>query len=762
MPNSATRPRGGTGLIGKARLTLPFRLFMFGAVAALAWVTVGSASALADEAPWGFEQVTPNGKGAGSVSYVDTFRVAPEGKTLLYTSQAPFESVPTESVPVMTRYVGVREENGWRNIPVDPPFDLSPFDGPKLYQMGTVASSENLKFALVASTVALAPEAIAGGSNLYMRNTLTGEYRLVAAHPDLTLIFYWTTHQGDQTFKYVSPDGNSAIFGSFRALTPGAPDGGPTGAAASYLWESGAGLQAYTMLPAAEGGGIVGGGLPATETQARDYLPRSGAEETLFFSTYVGSSQYIYLREDGQTKLVSRSHRDVDDPTVKLTANLEAISRDSRYAVFISTQLGARLTDNTPAAANRALYRYDSFDDSLTYIGYSTTSELALQELSADGQTVAFSSPEVLAPGATSGATNHYVWNDGDTQFVATSDAGSNATSTASWIRHLSHNGKYFAFTDNSASLSAQFGYDSMSVSCGMFGMPGACDQVYLYDVEADELSCASCNPDGSEPAGKSGDPGTDNSGYMRLDGHAPQFVADDGTVFFTTLEGLLRSDTNGALDVYAFKSGELRLVTRARQGVTYARLIEVAPDGKSVFIASNDRLAATDTDSSVDIYRTGPDAGFDFEPQPTLPECQGVDCRQPSDPPGLPVIGTVNLGGSGNVTAGSSAPSRRVRVGRLKPAKGSKAALKLRVPAAGRLVVRGASIRNRSRAVAKAGSYSIPVVLNRRAKRQLKRKNRLKVTVKVVYRQREGGSSSKALRLTFKSGQRSGGRSGS
>ena len=98
------------------------RLLLAAGLAALLGASASPAHAA--DGQWGFEQVTPVEKGAGSVAGVDTFNAAPDGGSIIHTSMGSFEGVPSESVPLYVRYLGVRGPDSWVNHPLDPPYNL--------------------------------------------------------------------------------------------------------------------------------------------------------------------------------------------------------------------------------------------------------------------------------------------------------------------------------------------------------------------------------------------------------------------------------------------------------------------------------------------------------------------------------------------------------------------------------------------------------------------------------------------------------------
>ena len=182
--------------------------------AGLAAVLGASASpAHAADGQWGFEQVTPVEKGAGSVAGVDTFTAAPDGGSIIHTSMGAYEGVPTESVPLYVRYLGVRGPDSWVNHPLDPTYNIGTGAGAAIYNiMGTLAASPDLSHVMVTSKDALTPGATQGGSNHYIRNGRTGALTLIATTTNQALTSVVHILQGQKGVKFVANDGRAALF----------------------------------------------------------------------------------------------------------------------------------------------------------------------------------------------------------------------------------------------------------------------------------------------------------------------------------------------------------------------------------------------------------------------------------------------------------------------------------------------------------------------------------------------------------------------
>jgi len=719
---------------------------------AVALVAVPAASA----APWGFEQVTPVSKGSGTISYLDTFRPSPDGNAFLYTASAPWAGIPTESQPKYVRYIGRRGPEGWSSRALDAPFDAGPERGTVFNVQSVIRSSFGLDYVLVGSSIAMTPGATEGGSNVYLRNTRTGEYTLVATHEKRILSELFNNPQGATWSTWIDPKGRGVNFASVLSLTPGAPENGDeiTNGPAYYRWTPEDGLKALSVLPASEGGAVVeaasvGGG---HENGMRETQPHYNAFDHFYFGAMIQTESGrqvggVYERTGDETYPVSYSRITGDESEV-LPARVRAVSEGGEYMLF-ETLGNTPLTSDTPAAEGFAtyLYRYEQADKSVDYLGtikdYSDTGQMTQ-----DGETVVFQSSVKLTDDALEGEPNIYIWRNGELQLIVT---GSYAS-----MNVLSENGRYFSFTSRSSALAERFDQVSVSEKCPVLfvGIPGPCEQVYLFDAEAtgEQLHCVSCRPDGAEPNGHAGDPSTENDAYIRMDEHQMQTVANDGTTFFSSRDGLLPEDTNELEDAYAYKDGELRLLSRAAAGMS-SRFLDATYDGKTVFIATNDPIVGTDVDRAYDIYMTREGAGYPFNSVVPVPPCDGLEACRDGAPAGAAAAspGSAFFKGRGNVKGDSKARKLKVSVAKAKTATGATASLLVRAPGKGTLKLSGAGVKTATRSAAKATTYRLKATLTGAAKRALAKAGVVRKKVKVTFTPRQGRPSSVTLQVTYK-----------
>jgi hypothetical protein len=674
-----------------------------------------------------------------------------------------YEGAPTESVPLYLRYLGVRGPDSWVNHPLDPTYNLSTGFGTAVFNIqGTFGASPDVSHALVTSRDALTPGATQGGSNHYIRDGRTGALTLIATTTDPQMSSAAHGLQGAPNAKFVADDGRSALFATAVALTPEA-------AASSanvflYAWRAGSGLTLESMLPASEGGGVATGMLSVTYN-GEDLAVDSAFYDDALSRVYFGASSGVYLRSGGVTKAISVS-RIAGDPATPVPGRVHAVVGDGRYVVFHT--YGGRLTDDTPTGLQDLLYRYDAVTDSLDYIGSTQSgNDDPVIQVSPDGQTIAFRSSLQLDPAATEFATNLYVWRNGTLRFAATADPGTILDTGAQlYLRSLSENGRYLSFTDNSQARASSFSVDNVSPGCPrpFVGGAGPCAEVYVFDADEPDaskrLSCASCRTDGRPPVSDAGDPGLltpdrpqPEPGRHRFAGHQQRMVANDGTVIFTTYDGLVAEDGNGLKDVYTSRDGAVRLVSRGLPGRN-SRFLEASVDGKVIFFSTDDPISPTDTDKSVDVYVTRVGAGYPYTAPVRVPACAGNDCRGPVAPLGPLVLPSTDaVFGSGNVPSKVRVPSPGAPVvKRMTSIRGSAGSVRVRVPAKGRIVISGSRLRSSSVTARAAGSYEVAVRLTAQGRRVLARRGRVQVRVRVRLVPREGASRTVRAGLTFKS----------
>jgi hypothetical protein len=738
--------RAFAGLAGTGSIALVLALF-----------AVPAASAAE---PWGYEQVSPFDKGTAAVSAIDTYTVARDGETILYSAMGSFNEVPSISVPLYNRYFATRGEDRWYSRSTELPYDIDKngiTESAQFAVMITLRASVNLKYALTTSARALLPGAIENGSNLYMQELATGDLKLVAAHPNNLWTRQSITHLGQTSYYWVGPNGDEALFYSDQELN-GLPKG-------VFKWTEQGGIEAAVFD--AEGNpnpvnapGPSGG----YDTGTHEPLPAEGALDHLYVSrNFLVPAQLI---EDGKAVPISVSQR-ADDKNEEgnfavKNAEVAAVADGGRFAFFISN---GPLTEGPAPSTFKTLHRYDRTNGALTYIGHGSGTGTSLQVIQAseDGQTIAFISSAGLLPGvanAPAQSTNLYVWRNGSLRFVSTGEANSNLgrymrTRT---LHVLSRDGRYLYFTDNSKALAEKFGTEPTSLACAEAKAPAVplpCNQVYLYDAGAigeDKLQCVSC-VDGTA-LGHNGDVVTENSGYVRFNNHPNQYVSNDGRAFFATKNSYDPADTNGLADVYEFHQGEYRLVSTAASGHS-ARFIDASDDGKVVYFTTTAPIVPQDQDKAMDLYITREGAGFEYKPDSGTPPCLGLEaCHGP--------IAGVGPGAGPSTPAFEGLVNPKIVNGTLKMSKatvrGTVATITVRVSARGKVSASGNGVVKATKRAKKAGKVTLKVRLTKKSKSALQTKGNLRRTVQVAFAPDEGRGASANRALAFKASAGKGG----
>lgn len=593
--------------------------------------------------------VPPNG-GAVENAMAKPQQASPSGDAFTYTSFASFAD--PRSAPGTTQYLSRRTASGWQTANITPPATGFPLRDPLR------GFSEDLGVgAVVQHDPPLLPAATPGIEHLYLQDNASGALRLLTPEPprlQIDNIGYCIGYFG------ASDDYRRVIFFAMGALTPDAPEGQRQ---SLYEWSEEGGLRLVSVLPdgtpaPAEsintgfGTGPVGGGAncPTTNSLADNAISADGSRIFwTFVAPYKGAGKTLFARVGGVETV------QLDAPQGVAGSGGEglywAASTDGSKVFFTSPR---KLLPEAKAAVEGKpgdLYRYD-FDaaagEELSDLtaGSAPAEVLGVLGAAEDGSRAYFVARAALAPGATSGQRNLYLWSEGEeTRYIATlsgkgdpSNWGATASDPAPFSERqtarVTSDGAHLAFLS-----SAPIGdYDNISQATGE---PAA--EVYLYDAAADELSCASCNPTGQRPLGPASLP-TWSTPFQQ-----PRYLSEDGRrLFFSTYDALVASDFNKKQDVYEFERPGTGSCTE--QGPTYdpasdgcvylitsgssddeSYLVDASADGEDVFFETRQGLLAGDRDDRYDAYDARVGGGFP-EAAPPLP-CAGEACRPPAAP---------------------------------------------------------------------------------------------------------------------------------
>jgi hypothetical protein len=110
--------------------------------------------------------------------------------------------------------------------------------------------------------------------------------------------------------------------------------------------------------------------------------------------------------------------------------------------------------------------------------------------------------------------------------------------------------------------------------------------------------------------------------------------VANDGSVYFNSVNPLVPRAVSGMSNVYEYREGSVNLISSGQD--TYGTGLEfISPSGKDVFFHTFDRLVPRDTDDQEDTYDARAGGGFSEPSSP--PQCQADACQGPLS--GAPVL---------------------------------------------------------------------------------------------------------------------------
>jgi DNA-binding beta-propeller fold protein YncE len=775
-----------------------------------------------------YEMVSPLDKNGGDIvrDLPDTATLsyqtgaAASGDTVAYVSRANFGDLETGAALFNTpTYLARRGDDGWTTEGITPPVEGT-YPGGQVQAPRVPALSLDTSASFGVTGARLTPDAerLNGTHGLYMRSagqSADQRYTLISA-PSGTLDPDPDPNLAVQRFDWEAstPDARHVVFNSTRKLladAPGDVGGSSNNPNAVYEWVDGT-LRLASVLPTGltlsplNPGVIAGGGSIGLRggNLHGDHVISDDGGRLFFTADTTQSSDVLLVRENGaETRIVSASERPGDPPQApKQSTFWAAKGTDGSVAFF---------TSNSPLTADAVigpaegpmLYRWDANAPEGQRLSAISPDPLGAPRVqgpaavSDDATSVYFVALGELAPGATRGARNLYLWRQGEgVRYVATLDptgaSANDGVDSPLWRLAWQDIGGRGArvSTDGERLLFGSYAqldpaYDTTEDSpedCGDPEVAGErCRQIYLYDAPSDRISCLTCvagvpvngdanlfgNGDDRRPADQNGRPVEAPMDLPR------NLLADGRRAFFETARPLVTADENNAIDVYEWEDsdldgeGDLRLISSGR-GASDSKFLDASLSGRDVFFTSRDRLVGIDTDNQIDLYDARVGGGIAAQnPAPAPPPCEGEDCQGAlSAAPSLPGVS------SGGASQGDLSPGARptfsvARLSReqqVQLANGRRVPVRVRVNRAGkvRLAAR-AKLGGRMRTVAaasktarKAGSLMLSVKLSRAAMRELTRKGKLKITLAVRFAGvREARTSTVRLRRPRGAGER-------
>ena len=223
-------------------------------------------------------------------------------------------------------------------------------------------------------------------------------------------------------------------------------------------------------------------------------------------------------------------------------------------------------------------------------------------------------------------------------------------------------------------------GYDNT----GCHAPSGRCSEVFVYDLDTERISCASCDPGGVPPVEGGEEWQNVRGAYVSVSGSQEfmsRWIDQDGNqVYFDTSQPLAPQDTNHYQDVYEWQregsaegcsretparadGGCLSLLSGG-DAPSNAYFVDAGASGRDVFLTTRELLTPQATDENVKVY----DARACTSSSPCFHEtataCAGTGCQ--GVPPAPPIFATpssVTFNGVGNFEApvgGAVTPKRK------------------------------------------------------------------------------------------------------
>jgi hypothetical protein len=211
----------------------------------------------------------------------------------------------------------------------------------------------------------------------------------------------------------------------------------------------------------------------------------------------------------------------------------------------------------------------------------------------------------------------------------------------------VSPDGRFIAFN----SLRSLTGYDNAVAEPREAGERD--NEIFLYEAATNELNCASCDPGGAPPTAPSYQASTIpppmyGPAWMHTPGYLTRSFSEGGRVFFETTNSLLPADTNEVSDVYEYEAGQLRLIST---GTSPARSVfyDASASGNDVFFTTNQGLLSADTDGAPSLYDARVGGGFPEPPPTVVCESEEACHAEHQEPPPTSTPGSAHFEGPGN-----------------------------------------------------------------------------------------------------------------
>jgi hypothetical protein len=520
----------------------------------------------------------------------------------------------------------------------------------------------------------LVPGEPRGSQNLFLRDSSTNSYQLIDQAP-LTGASSTAFYQGG------SRDLGLIAFSEEAELTPGAPAG-----LDYYVWAGGSTDRLLTILP---------DGKP-TEGAIANSTSSHPTEETSPTFTHAIAPNGSRIEFTAGGDLYSRVHpgeaqsgfdeaKQCDEPGKACTVQVDVSetaepggggvfqgsSGEGGEVVFFTDE--NRLTsDSTAATGEPDLYEYDfskPLGERLTDLTVDSNAGehadvlgfIGNNESGSPGDFAYFVATGALASNtntaggtATLGAPNLYLAHEGATTFIATLSASRDSCDweIACMTARVSPTGRYIGFD----SLEQLTGFDNLDARTSQPDQ-----EIFLYEADAENLSCASCGRIGTAPTSPASIRLPEGAFAKPVNPlHLQRNVSDSGQVFFDTRNQLLEAARNGVSNVYEYEGGELHLLSSGTaEAPSY--FYEASADGGDVYLITQQALTPGSNSEELAIFDAKVNGGFPAPPETRSEPCSGESCSGPqSIAPRPPATSTGSISGQGNLEPAASKPAVR------------------------------------------------------------------------------------------------------
>jgi DNA-binding beta-propeller fold protein YncE len=610
------------------------------------------------------------GGGEATVLTSRPFRAAADGDAIAYLAE-PLASGGSGSQGLGDEFLARRTSMGWQAADITP-------QGASLNTQYASFSSD-LSIGILQMAHLSNPEtADAAACDPYAFRTEDGRLHVFFTGQRLVTSCEEQINDVEPSFAGASADHSHILFETQAALTEGAEQA--TGQLKYNLYDSVNGrLQLVNVLP---------GPTAEPDPNATFGGPHDGVGK---YSNPAGFSNVISA--DGSR--IFWTDRNTDDLYMRLdgTSTVPISTGDARYWTATPDGKYVYYTEGEESASR--LWRFDvdrylesgksevealaETREALTGEGSGVDGVVGINETGEDGAYTYFVAEGSLASNenqhgerASPGSPNLYVLSGGAIRFIATlsyednelkGPLENNSIEIGDWQHNpgdrtaeVTPDGHAVSFLSH-ATLTR---YDTNDVP-----------EAYVYDSQTDQLSCASCSPDGLPPLDEAVVPTTDTGGNGGSTYMARWLSADGSRVFFDTREALVPQDTDGKWNVYEWERDGAGSCQQSA-GCVYllsggsspenSLMTDASANGSDVFFTSREDFTPQAGGEDIKLYDARVDGGF---PE-SFQACTGTGCQ--GVPPAPPIFATpssATFNGVGNFetpSAGKRVTSKKKR----------------------------------------------------------------------------------------------------